>query len=157
MTTDLFAPAIRKEHFRAELQRLNEGWPGCGCADCQELYKTLDHSKYGTRVVYMDDIVIITEDARLHKDVTPKTPVEAATKIETVSLANLNYGTGPGRARATSNGRKRGRPARTDLDAEISQLAHKQLSSRAIAEQLELRGIQTSARTVARKLKRLTE
>ncbi len=52
-------PLIAAEHIRAELQRLDDGWPGCGCADCQELYKTIDLKKYGSRVArYGDQIVI---------------------------------------------------------------------------------------------------
>lgn len=50
---------IRKEHYRAELQRLNKGMEGCGCSFCQELYKTLDLSKYGSRVKHFGDFVIV--------------------------------------------------------------------------------------------------
>lgn len=50
---------IRKEHYRAELQRLNKGMEGCGCSLCQELYKTMDLSKYGTRVKHYGDFVMV--------------------------------------------------------------------------------------------------
>lgn len=50
-----------KEHRRAELQRLDEGLPGCGCPVCQELYRELDLSRYGGRVSRQEDIVSIAE------------------------------------------------------------------------------------------------
>ncbi|MFC1847644.1 hypothetical protein ACFLW5_02390 [Chloroflexota bacterium] len=52
---------ILEEHQKAELQRLTDGWAGCGCADCQRLYKETDIARYGSRVVYSGDIVIIKE------------------------------------------------------------------------------------------------
>lgn len=50
---------IREEHRRAELQRLEEGQDGCGCPECQELYKTLDLTQYGSRVIRSGGVVII--------------------------------------------------------------------------------------------------
>lgn len=141
MTTELFAQSIRKEHFRAELQRLNEGWPGCGCADCQELYKTLDHSKYGTRVTYLDGIVIIGEDPKLHRDGTGVT----ATPASTDRVKGVTAPSGP---TPLSDG------AKTGLDASIAKLSADGLSSRQIAEQLGLMGIDVSHMTVTRKLRR---
>lgn len=58
---------IRQEHKRAELQRLDEGMDGCGCSDCQELYKTLDLSKYGNRVTNFGDTVLIGEKWEVSK------------------------------------------------------------------------------------------
>lgn len=52
---------IRKEHYWAELLRHRAGLPGCGCSDCQSLYKKLDLSKYGKRVIEQDGIFTITE------------------------------------------------------------------------------------------------
>ncbi len=40
---------ISIEHRRAELDRLVRGMEGCGCIVCQELYQTLDLTKYGGR------------------------------------------------------------------------------------------------------------
>jgi hypothetical protein len=59
--TSIFTAEIRKEHYRAEVQRLNEGWPGCCCSLCQELYKSIDLSKYGNRVKHHGDAVFILE------------------------------------------------------------------------------------------------
>jgi hypothetical protein len=50
---------IKQAHRQAELQRLNAGWQGCGCSDCQTLYKELDLSKYGNRVSYHDSRIDI--------------------------------------------------------------------------------------------------
>lgn len=52
---------IKMEHRRAELQRLDDGFDGCGCQDCQAFYRELDLSKYGNRVSYFGDIVLISE------------------------------------------------------------------------------------------------
>lgn len=51
---------IKQEHTRAELERLSAGYDGCGCADCQALYATLDLAKYGNRVIRMAGSVTIT-------------------------------------------------------------------------------------------------
>ncbi len=59
---------IRQEHRQAELQRLDEGYAGCGCAECQELYKTLDLTRYGNRVAYCGELVIIAEKKRQDTD-----------------------------------------------------------------------------------------
>lgn len=56
------------EHRRAELQRLDLGMDGCGCSDCQELYKTLDLTRYGSRVIRIDGIVTIKEKSRKKPD-----------------------------------------------------------------------------------------
>ncbi|MBI2836078.1 MAG: hypothetical protein HYX85_00090 [Chloroflexi bacterium] len=53
---------IRREHERAELQRLEEGWLGCGCGDCEELYGRIDLSKYGKRVQRLGGTISIGED-----------------------------------------------------------------------------------------------
>jgi len=53
---------IAEEHQRAELERLDTGWEGCGCRDCQEFYKTLDLSRYGNRVVRTGDMTMVLED-----------------------------------------------------------------------------------------------
>ncbi len=55
---DLLAQ-IRQEHEKAELLRLSMGQEGCGCSDCQELYRTLDLSKYGERVKRSGDFIVI--------------------------------------------------------------------------------------------------
>ena len=59
---------IEKEHQRAELQRLDEGWPGCGCSLCQKLYKEINLEKYGSRVIILNESYIIKSDSSLHKD-----------------------------------------------------------------------------------------
>ena len=54
---------IKEEHHRAELQRLNDGWGGCGCQECQQFYKEIDLSIYGSRVhYYFGDMISITDD-----------------------------------------------------------------------------------------------
>ncbi len=50
---------IKLEHRRAELQRLNSSLDGCGCALCQELYASLDLSRYGSRVTHSGDCILI--------------------------------------------------------------------------------------------------
>ena len=50
---------IKQEHQRAEVERLRAGFDGCGCAICQELYKTLDLSAYGDRVNKSGDLINI--------------------------------------------------------------------------------------------------
>ena len=59
---------IREEHHRAELQRLDEGQAGCGCDLCQQFYKTLDLTRYGSRVTYYGDLVFIDEKKRQDTD-----------------------------------------------------------------------------------------
>lgn len=49
------------EHRRAEIERLDNGWAGCGCDICQALYKELDLTKYGPRVKRYGDIIAIAE------------------------------------------------------------------------------------------------
>ena len=51
---------IRKEHNRAELERLRAGFEGCGCTECQELYATLNLSWYGERVKKDGNIISIS-------------------------------------------------------------------------------------------------
>jgi hypothetical protein len=51
---------IKADHQTAELERLAAGYDGCGCADCQTFYKTLDLEKYGKRVVRFQDTINIT-------------------------------------------------------------------------------------------------
>lgn len=52
MTEELnFEKEILKEHRRAELQRIKDGWAGCGCSICQDLYKTIDIDSLGDRAV----------------------------------------------------------------------------------------------------------
>ncbi len=53
---------IQEEHCRAELQRLEDGWSGCGCGLCQQLYQLIDLSKYGKRVSCSGDVITIAED-----------------------------------------------------------------------------------------------
>ncbi len=55
---------IKAEHNRAELQRLDAGMAGCGCSDCQALYKTLDLNKYANRVSDSGDTILIAEKSR---------------------------------------------------------------------------------------------
>jgi len=52
---------VTNEHNRAELQRLDGGWSGCGCTDCQKFYKTIDLAVYGNRVEYSSDVITIKE------------------------------------------------------------------------------------------------
>jgi hypothetical protein len=57
----IFSENIKKEHLRAEVERLDEGWSGCGCADCQELYREIDLKKYGSRVREIDGEITISD------------------------------------------------------------------------------------------------
>jgi len=50
---------IQKDHQEAEILRLRAGYDGCGCADCQEFYKTLDLSVYKDRVLTMAGVTCI--------------------------------------------------------------------------------------------------
>ena len=61
MTEPTMTELIKIEHRRADLQRLDSGLDGCGCSDCQELYREIDLSKYGGRVVRTNDIILIKE------------------------------------------------------------------------------------------------
>ena len=54
-----WAGEIKQEHRRAELERLRAGYDGCGCADCQELYRELDLAWYGDRVTRYGDFILI--------------------------------------------------------------------------------------------------
>lgn len=47
------------EHHIAELLRLRAGYEGCGCVDCQEYYGELDLTKYGERVKWYGNVIII--------------------------------------------------------------------------------------------------
>lgn len=60
MTTEL-KMLILEEHHQAEMLRLRAGFDGCGCADCQTLYATLDLEKYGKRVIRVGGFIGITE------------------------------------------------------------------------------------------------
>lgn len=62
--TSILKEQILQEHQRAELQRLNDGWAGCGCADCQDFYKSIELTNYGERVQHTADIITINEDSR---------------------------------------------------------------------------------------------
>lgn len=55
---------IKAEHNRAELQRLDAGMAGCGCSDCQALYRTLDLSKYSNWVSDFGDTILVAEKSR---------------------------------------------------------------------------------------------
>lgn len=66
--TDELKAQIREEHRRAELQRLEDGWSGCGCSDCQELYREIDLTKYGSRVVETDGIILVKEKTNMDTD-----------------------------------------------------------------------------------------
>lgn len=52
---------IRKEHHRAEFERLRAGDGGCGCGLCQAFYTTLDLSVFGDRVKRFGDLVYVVE------------------------------------------------------------------------------------------------
>lgn len=60
-----FPKWIKEEHQKAELLRLEQGWTGCGCSDCQEFYKTIDLKKYGDRVKEIADIILISGNRKL--------------------------------------------------------------------------------------------
>ena len=47
------------EHERAEPQRLDEGWESCGCDWCQALYRRIDMTKYGNRVVDLSSLIYV--------------------------------------------------------------------------------------------------
>lgn len=82
---------IKKEHQRAELQRLDEGWPGCGCLACQELYKTLDLSKYGSRVKRHGAVIAISEQPGGGGNFTDSTG-EVVTYIDGIAYGILPNG-----------------------------------------------------------------
>lgn len=47
------------EHRRAELRRLDSGQAGCGCQDCQSLYREIDLGKYGSRLKHHGELIYI--------------------------------------------------------------------------------------------------
>lgn len=65
MNTETLPPAqdlkvnIKQTHREAEIMRLRAGYDGCGCSECQELYREIDLTKYGKRVIRAGDIVVI--------------------------------------------------------------------------------------------------
>jgi len=122
-------------HNQAELLRLYMGMDGCGCAECQEYYKTLDLSKYGSRVKRFGDFVIISAgttgadlmEAPAHPTDAPLSPSvvqEYVTKSETIE----------------------------DVAAIIKGFAAQRKSTREIAKLLNMRGKKISHMTVARLL-----
>lgn len=61
MSESTLRELILSEHRRAELQRLDSGLPGCGCSDCQQLYREINLAKYGSRVTESGGNVLIKE------------------------------------------------------------------------------------------------
>jgi hypothetical protein len=51
--------SLNQEHCRAELERLNAGFEGCGCAECQALYQKIDLEKYEARVIRAAGVITI--------------------------------------------------------------------------------------------------
>ena len=100
MNTDNLPPAanlaelIRQEHERAELGRLESGMEGCGCQHCQEFYKTIDMTRYGSRVHKFGDIVLVFENKRtvptdLSATVPSQDRARSVTKCQAVASHSL--------------------------------------------------------------------
>jgi len=59
---------IRTEHWRAELYRLVHGMAGCGCVDCQRLYKQIDLSRYSNRVTGFDGLIFVDQASSTQRE-----------------------------------------------------------------------------------------
>ncbi|MBI4188044.1 MAG: hypothetical protein HY529_02445 [Chloroflexi bacterium] len=178
MTEQLLPPAqdlkslIKAEHHHAELERLRAGYDGCGCADCQQLYETLDLGKYGKRVVKEAGIIIITagragadlwaeynkpdswiKDDNLfvtggQKFGVSKTGATVVTPVTPTPPLVAYSGCDTGRSRESVGVGG----VTTDITAKITGLASQGKSSRAIEKELLADGVVMSYRTVARRL-----
>jgi hypothetical protein len=74
---------VKHDHRQAELLRLDMGMEGCGCADCQELYRSIDLDNYGARVQRFQDIIIILPGAsRVTKSRAPQDSPEPQPAVE---------------------------------------------------------------------------
>jgi hypothetical protein len=56
---DELAGLTEINHHQAELERLKAGYDGCGCLDCQKLYKTLDLYVFGDRVIKIENVICV--------------------------------------------------------------------------------------------------
>lgn len=173
-----FAAMADEEHKCAELLRLEAGQDSCGCSMCQELYATIDLSRYGRRVKHQGDVVYITGSIshdgvagtadldRMPRQTTPHKQPCCAIKVDDVLVVQR-----PGRIMAqpvtpapvpeikrqrrtkaiTRTATHRGRPQRPGIPVKrIHDLSAAGQPSRSIATTLEAEGISISFRTVAR-------
>lgn len=134
MTEPTIKELIREEHRRAELARFDAGLPGCGCLDCQELYRTLDLSKYGDRVKHYGGFILIIEKSRQNTDRDTlqngcqRLPVKQGrvTKIKADKILVLATQQASNRIMLQANGepkRGRGRPAKPGGEP-VSRMTH---------------------------------
>lgn len=121
-----FHRIINQGHTQAELLRLRAGFDGCGCADCQELYATLDLDMYGARVKRRSGFISIVAGItgadlweKHHQDDTgqpvsqgngdkPKPPEKPPAKVSEKPVSRLPV---------KSNGKKGRNPYSITLDA----------------------------------------
>ena len=100
------ATLIKEEHQHAELARLNAGMEGCGCADCREFYKTIDLTRYGSRVKTFGDYITISGvKAQKERDLN----IEGTDNEPQGAEINLPLGTTP--EPIMKQARRRGRPS----------------------------------------------
>lgn len=87
-------------HAQSEFDRLNRGMEGCGCAECQALYRSMDLEIYGTRVKRYQDIILITSGAPLKP---AEQPLESQTDVSKIpdDVPAVPAARGRGRPRVT--------------------------------------------------------
>lgn len=83
---------INEEHRWVELKRLRMGMEGCGCAECQALYKTLELSVYDTRVIQYGDLIFIRA-GRSGTDLIDNSPGDYWTD-DSIQFVHFNKGYG---------------------------------------------------------------
>jgi len=129
-SSSTYAPApswpelIRHEHRQAELERLRAGYDGCGCSECQEIYKTIDPEKYGKRVICSAGVINITAGRagadlweKYHLPDPPTTVVSPSVSPEGVTKIPTRLIIPPTDIQAQNNvttKRLRGRPKKPD-------------------------------------------
>jgi len=144
-----------EEHRRTELLRLDTGMAGCGCAACQEFYRTIDLSVYGSRVKRQHGVLWITGRVSvLDDDGTEGTTQEAhETPQDMQSKGDTTRQVSPVGVKATegnmSTVSKPGPKPRDLPEERIRRLADSGMGAKAIAR--ELGGI-VSYRTILRVL-----
>lgn len=149
------ATEIKQEHQRAEIERLRSGYDGCGCSDCQELYTIINLPKYGRRVIYAAEAIIITAGRygadlwdKYHQSDNP--PLSAQDKREPVTNEEQGemYADEPNNQDVTTM-------LQFDVTQKCRDLASEGKSTRQIADILQSEGVIISHMTVARKLQRV--
>lgn len=140
---------MSSEHRRAEIERLEAGYDGCGCTECQVLYGEIDMSQYAERVIKAAGIITVIAGrtgagkwAQYHQGESKGVPAvagRAREKTVTGHQANMNH---------------QENDVTADVIAKVKELASQLQSCRQIERSLKANGISISYRTVARWLKK---